>query len=211
MDAAGKQARDARRDSLNLFATVLAARHREIRAVDPWLAPIPDRVYLAIAFAVRELIRDELETQRGRRPRPRSATTSPSSRRRSSKALPRCQRRGQSPPPRSAAIDCGDRHPRSQDRDHRGGFGGIGAAIELQSHGFGEITLLDRAPELGGTWLYNSYPGAACDVPSHLYSYSFAQRRDWRRLCSPQAEILDYLRSVAHDYGVDRRPRPASR
>jgi cation diffusion facilitator CzcD-associated flavoprotein CzcO len=85
------------------------------------------------------------------------------------------------------------------------GFGGIGACIELQSHGFDDVTLLDRAPELGGTWFYNSYPGAACDVPSHLYSYSFAQRRDWRRLCSSQAEILDYLRTVAHDHGVDRR------
>ncbi len=85
------------------------------------------------------------------------------------------------------------------------GFGGIGACIELQSHGFGEITVLDRAPELGGTWFYNSYPGSACDVPSHLYSYSFAQRRDWHRLCSTRAEILDYLRAVAHDHGVDRR------
>ncbi len=85
------------------------------------------------------------------------------------------------------------------------GFGGIGACIELQAHGFDEVTVLDRAPELGGTWFYNDYPGAACDVPSHLYSYSFAQRRDWQRLCSSQAEILDYLREVAHDYGVDRR------
>ncbi len=84
------------------------------------------------------------------------------------------------------------------------GFGGIGACIELQSHGFDDVTLLDRAPGLGGTWFYNGYPGAACDVPSHLYSYSFAQRRDWRRLCSSQAEILDYLRTVAHDHGVDR-------
>lgn len=85
------------------------------------------------------------------------------------------------------------------------GFGGIGACIELQAHGFDDVTLLDRAPELGGTWFYNSYPGAACDVPSHLYSYSFAQRRDWSRICSSQAEILDYLRGVARDYGVDRR------
>ncbi len=84
------------------------------------------------------------------------------------------------------------------------GFGGIGAAIELQSHGFTEITILDRAPELGGTWFHNSYPGAACDVPSHLYSFSFAQRRDWSRLCSPQEEILDYLKDVAALYGVDR-------
>ena len=85
------------------------------------------------------------------------------------------------------------------------GFGGIAACVELQAHGFDEITLLDRAPELGGTWLYNDYPGAACDVPSHLYSFSFAQRRDWERLCPTQDEILGYLREVAHDHGVDRR------
>ena len=85
------------------------------------------------------------------------------------------------------------------------GFGGIAAAIELQSHGFDQITILERSPELGGTWYRNSYPGSACDVPSHLYSFSFAQRRDWSRLCSPQREILDYLRQVAHDRGVDRR------
>lgn len=85
------------------------------------------------------------------------------------------------------------------------GIGGIAAAIELQSHGFERITILDRAPDLGGTWLHNHYPGSACDVPSHLYSFSFAQRRDWSRLCSPQPEILDYLHRVARDFGVDRR------
>lgn len=82
------------------------------------------------------------------------------------------------------------------------GFGGIAAAIELQSHGFTDITILEKAPAAGGTWFHNSYPGAACDVPSHLYSFSFAQRRDWSRLCSPQSEILAYLQSVAADYGV---------
>ena len=85
------------------------------------------------------------------------------------------------------------------------GFGGIAAAIELRRHGFDDVTILDARPRLGGTWLHNSYPGAACDVPSHLYSFSFAQRRDWSRLCSPQEEILDYLRGVARDHGVDRR------
>ena len=79
------------------------------------------------------------------------------------------------------------------------GFGGIAAAIELQSHGFGDITILDRAGGLGGTWRHNDYPGAACDVPSHLYSFSFAQRRDWTRLCSPQDEILRYLERVARE------------
>ena len=85
------------------------------------------------------------------------------------------------------------------------GFGGIGAAIELQQHGFDDITILDAAPEPGGTWFYNGYPGAACDVPSHLYSYSYAQRRDWTRLCSPRQEILTYLQTVARRHGVDRR------
>jgi cation diffusion facilitator CzcD-associated flavoprotein CzcO len=84
------------------------------------------------------------------------------------------------------------------------GFGGIAAAIELRRHGIAAITILEKAPELGGTWFYNSYPGAACDVPSHLYSFSFAQRRDWSRLCSPQAEIRAYLDDVARAHGVDR-------
>ena len=84
------------------------------------------------------------------------------------------------------------------------GFGGIGAAIELRRHGFHDVVILDRAPELGGTWFYNDYPGAACDVPSHLYSFSFAQRRDWPRLCSPRDEILGYLREVAREHGVER-------
>src|SRR3954462_10314852 len=82
------------------------------------------------------------------------------------------------------------------------GFGGIGAAIELRRHGFEDVTLFDRAPELGGTWHYNDYPGAACDVPSHLYSYSFAQRRDWSRLCSARDEIVGYLRDVAREFGI---------
>ncbi|GAB2810630.1 NAD(P)/FAD-dependent oxidoreductase [Streptomyces daliensis] len=84
------------------------------------------------------------------------------------------------------------------------GFGGIAAAIELRRHGFDELTLLEAAPEPGGTWHYNRYPGAACDVPSHFYSYSYAQRPDWSRLCSPQPEILEYLRGVAAEFGVDR-------
>ncbi len=84
------------------------------------------------------------------------------------------------------------------------GFGGIAAAIELRRHGIGDVTILEKAPDLGGTWFYNSYPGAACDVPSHLYSFSYAQRRDWSRLCSPQAEIHAYLHDVARTYGVDR-------
>ena len=84
------------------------------------------------------------------------------------------------------------------------GFGGVAAAIELKRHAIDDVTILERAPGLGGTWHYNSYPGAACDVPSHLYSFSFAQRRDWSRLCSPQAEIRDYLHDVARKHDVMR-------
>ncbi len=90
------------------------------------------------------------------------------------------------------------------------GLGGVAAAIELRSHGFTDVVILERAAGLGGTWLHNSYPGAACDVPSHLYSFSYAQRRDWSRLCSPQEEILSYLHGVAHDHGVDRLVVPNS-
>jgi cation diffusion facilitator CzcD-associated flavoprotein CzcO len=88
------------------------------------------------------------------------------------------------------------------------GFGGVAAAIELRRHGFDDVTILERGPALGGTWLYNSYPGCTCDVPSHLYSFSYAQRRDWSRLCSPQEEILRYLQGVARDHGVDRLVEP---
>jgi cation diffusion facilitator CzcD-associated flavoprotein CzcO len=83
------------------------------------------------------------------------------------------------------------------------GFGGIAAAIELRRHGIDDVTILEKAPDLGGTWYYNSYPGAACDVPSHLYSFSYAQRRDWSRLCSPQREIHEYLHEVARENGVE--------
>jgi cation diffusion facilitator CzcD-associated flavoprotein CzcO len=88
------------------------------------------------------------------------------------------------------------------------GFGGIAAAIELRRHGITDIEILEKAPDLGGTWFYNSYPGAACDVPSHLYSFSFAQRLDWSRLCSAQSEIHDYLRDVARAQQIDRLIHP---
>lgn len=83
------------------------------------------------------------------------------------------------------------------------GFGGLAAAVELSEHAFGDITILDRAAELGGTWFYNTYPGAACDVPSPLYSFSFAQHRRWSRICAPQNEILDYLHGVARRFDLD--------
>ena len=91
------------------------------------------------------------------------------------------------------------------------GFGGIVAAIELRAHGIRDVTVVDAASGIGGTWLHNTYPGAACDVPSHLYSYSFAQRADWTRLCSPQPEILGYLRGVAEEFGVADLVEPRTR
>jgi cation diffusion facilitator CzcD-associated flavoprotein CzcO len=84
------------------------------------------------------------------------------------------------------------------------GFGGIAAAIELRRHGITDVRILEQGADLGGTWFYNTYPGAACDVPSHLYSFSFAQRRDWSRICSSQQEIHRYLHDVAAEYGVER-------
>ena len=76
--------------------------------------------------------------------------------------------------------------------------------MELARNGITDVTILENAPDFGGTWFHNSYPDAACDVPSHLYSFSYAQRRDWSRLCSPQREILDYLHEVAYDLGIER-------
>ena len=83
------------------------------------------------------------------------------------------------------------------------GLGGLGTAIELRRHGFDEVTILEKAPAIGGTWHYNRYPLCSCDVPSHLYSFSFAQRRDWSRICSPREEILSYIEQVAREFGVN--------
>jgi cation diffusion facilitator CzcD-associated flavoprotein CzcO len=85
------------------------------------------------------------------------------------------------------------------------GFGGLGAAIEMQRAGFFDFAVLERAPEVGGTWYFNSYPGCQCDVPSNLYSYSFAPRSDWSRSYPEQPEILDYLVRCSHRFGVRDR------
>ena len=82
------------------------------------------------------------------------------------------------------------------------GFGGIGMAARLRRAGITDVVLLERAADLGGTWRDNSYPGAACDVPSHLYCFSFAPNPGWTRSFSPQPEIWEYLRRVAADEGV---------
>ena len=77
------------------------------------------------------------------------------------------------------------------------GFGGLGAAIRLREAGIEDMVVLERDHEVGGTWRENTYPGCACDVPSHLYSFSFDQNPDWSRMFAPQPEILDYLRRAA--------------
>jgi len=82
------------------------------------------------------------------------------------------------------------------------GFAGLGAAIRLAKDGLDDYLVVERAPEVGGTWRDNTYPGAACDVPSHLYSYSFELNPRWSRSFSPQPEIQDYLRTVANKYRV---------
>ncbi|MEU8250849.1 NAD(P)/FAD-dependent oxidoreductase [Nonomuraea sp. NPDC048916] len=82
------------------------------------------------------------------------------------------------------------------------GFAGIGMAIKLKEAGYHDFVILEKAADLGGTWRDNTYPGCACDVPSHMYSYSFALNPDWSRMFSPQAEIWDYLRACVDRYGI---------
>ncbi|MEV4562781.1 NAD(P)/FAD-dependent oxidoreductase [Nonomuraea sp. NPDC049419] len=82
------------------------------------------------------------------------------------------------------------------------GFAGICMAIKLKEAGYHDFVILEKAGELGGTWRDNTYPGCACDVPSHMYSYSFALNPGWSRMFSPQEEIRRYLRACAAAYGV---------
>ncbi|MGQ0625843.1 MAG: flavin-containing monooxygenase [Sporichthyaceae bacterium] len=82
------------------------------------------------------------------------------------------------------------------------GFSGLGTAIRLARSGRRDFVVLERADDLGGTWRDNTYPGAACDVPSRLYSFSFALNPNWSRSYSSQGEILAYLRACATEAGV---------
>ena len=84
------------------------------------------------------------------------------------------------------------------------GFSGLGLAIRLREQGIEDYVVLERGAGVGGTWHYNTYPGCACDVPSHLYSFSFAPNPDWTRTYSRQPEIRAYLERVAEDFGVMR-------
>lgn len=82
------------------------------------------------------------------------------------------------------------------------GPGGLALGIMLLRAGFDSFTIFDREDGVGGTWRINTYPGLACDVKSHLYSYSFDLNADWSRLWSPQPEILDYFEQCADKYGL---------
>ncbi|MDF1602083.1 NAD(P)/FAD-dependent oxidoreductase [Nocardioides sp. YIM 152315] len=82
------------------------------------------------------------------------------------------------------------------------GFGGLGVAHALREAGIGDVTVLERADDVGGVWRENTYPGAACDVPSPLYSWSWATNPTWSRRYSPQPEILDYIHRVAGEGGL---------
>ncbi|MEK6788119.1 MAG: NAD(P)/FAD-dependent oxidoreductase [Pseudomonadota bacterium] len=87
------------------------------------------------------------------------------------------------------------------------GFGGIGIAVKLREAGIQDFTILERTADLGGTWSRNTYPGAACDVPSTLYSFSFAPNPDWSRKYGTQTEILAYLRNTAETHDIVRHMR----
>ncbi|MFZ0042395.1 MAG: NAD(P)/FAD-dependent oxidoreductase [Solirubrobacteraceae bacterium] len=82
------------------------------------------------------------------------------------------------------------------------GFSGIGMAIGLRERGVEDFVVLERAGEVGGTWQYNTYPGCRCDVPSHLYSFSFAPNPEWSQTYSRQPEIREYVRRVVDEYGI---------
>jgi cation diffusion facilitator CzcD-associated flavoprotein CzcO len=87
------------------------------------------------------------------------------------------------------------------------GFAGIATAVRLKELGIEDFVLLERADDLGGTWRDNTYPGCQCDVPSHLYSLSFAPNPGWSRTFSHQPEIWDYLRRCAETFGITAHMR----
>jgi cation diffusion facilitator CzcD-associated flavoprotein CzcO len=82
------------------------------------------------------------------------------------------------------------------------GFAGLGLAIRLRAAGIEDFVVLDRAEEIGGTWQANTYPGCQCDIPSHLYSFSFAPNPEWSRTYSLQPEIWDYLRRLGDEHDL---------
>jgi len=82
------------------------------------------------------------------------------------------------------------------------GFSGLGMAIKLLEAGTRSFLVIEKADDIGGTWYVNQYPGCACDIPSHLYSFSFDRNPDWSRMYSGRDEIQQYLKSCAQRYGL---------
>ena len=87
------------------------------------------------------------------------------------------------------------------------GFSGLGIAIRLRKAGFDDFTLFERAGEIGGTWRDNAYPGCACDIPSHLYSFSFEPNPNWSRKYSSRNEIHAYMKHCFEKYDLAERTR----
>ena len=85
------------------------------------------------------------------------------------------------------------------------GFTGIGAAIKLSQAGVDDFVILERSDRVGGTWRDNTYPGAACDVPSLLYSYSFVKNSSWSRAYSPADEICRHIEDMTEKFDIGRR------
>jgi cation diffusion facilitator CzcD-associated flavoprotein CzcO/acetyl esterase/lipase len=105
-------------------------------------------------------------------------------------AAPPCEREDTGAPPLQAIVI-------------GSGFGGIGMAVALRKAGVTDFVVLEKAAEVGGVWRDNSYPGAACDVPSHLYSFSFEPNPDWTRSFAGQADILAYLRRCVQSHSLE--------
>jgi len=87
------------------------------------------------------------------------------------------------------------------------GFSGLCMGVKLREMGEDDFVMLERADDVGGTWRDNTYPGCACDVPSHLYSFSFAANPGWSRMFAPQPEIYAYLRQCAEKFGLLKHVR----
>ena len=87
------------------------------------------------------------------------------------------------------------------------GFAGMGMAVALRKEGIEDFVILEKAHDVGGVWRDNSYPGAACDVPSHLYSFSFYPNPNWSRKFAPQGEIFAYLQDCASRFDLKRHIR----
>ena len=87
------------------------------------------------------------------------------------------------------------------------GFAGLGTAIKLKEAGVKRFVILERGQDVGGTWRDNQYPGAACDIPSHLYSFSFAQNPEWSRSYSGSREILDYIHRMVEAFDLRKSVR----